>query len=227
MVVVIMSIPLAVVALIPRLSPHHLCTAHGLRLGQNLTIRQHPLSSMLLNLLLAQQISLFDLAIIDQVQPVGKTVSALGNLQLDGGDGAVVVIGIQVIHGGQRGGAVGHDDCAHVGVGVARPGHGGVLRGVNRVSRNPVSGHAGVVTRVDLGDERVGPALGVGEGIATHEGLGHISIPVGVQIVRVALMMLATISPFPSGLATLSTYLGKSHRRHFHQLHRPRREEVE
>lgn len=194
MVVVIVSLPSTVVAVISRFRPGHLRPAHRLGLGEHLGVRQHPPGTVPRNVLLAQQVPFFDLTVVNEVQPVRKTVTTLCDLQLNGGNDAVVVIRVQVVHGGQGVRTVGHDHRAHVGVGVAGPGHGCVLGRVNRVARDPVSRLGRVVAVVDLGDERGGPALGVAEIVAADERLGHVRVPVRVEVVRVALVRAVSTS---------------------------------
>lgn len=164
LVVVILPVTLAVVALVPRLSPRLLRPTQRPPRRKHLSIRQHrPRRRPLMALpLLTTNIALRNRAGINQIQPVRQAIPALGDLQLDRGNHRVVVGRVEVVHGRQGRGAVGHDDGADVRVGVGRPRHGAVLRGAGVVAVDPARCHGAVVARLDLGDEVVGPGLRVG-----------------------------------------------------------------
>lgn len=119
------------------------------------------------------------------VEPVSETVAALGNLQLDGADDRVVVIRVEVPLL-QRRRAAGHDDGAHVGVGVGRPLGRRLDRVGHVVAGDPAGGLALEAARLNLGDERVGPGLGIRQLGAADLLLRDVGVPVGVQVVRVA-----------------------------------------
>lgn len=126
-----------------------------------------------------------DFAIVNAVQPVSETVAALGNLQLDRANDRVVVVRVEVALLEGRC-AAGHDDRAHVGIGVRGPfrrrrdGVGDVVPG------DPARGLVFERARLNLVDKRAGPGLRIRELGAANLFLRNVRVPVGVKVVRVA-----------------------------------------
>lgn len=162
--------------------PRKLGTSSRTGSGQQVSAQQIRLGSGIIT-----NLALGNVGAVDHVEPVAQAVTGLCDLQLDGANDGVVVSRVQVALL-QGSGAVGHDDGADVGVGVAGPAGGRGDDIVDVVAGDPAGGLGLVGAGGDVADEGVGPGLGVGQGVAANQGLGDVSVPVGVQVVAVALV---------------------------------------
>lgn len=163
--------------------PRKLRTSRRTSSGQQVSAQQIGLESGIITGL----VTLGNVGAVDHVEPVAQAVAGLCNLQLDGANHGVVVGRVQVARL-QGGSAVGHDNGADIGVGVAGPagGRGDDIVGV--VAGDPAGGLGLVGARGDVADQGVGPGLGVSQGVASNQGLGDVRVPVGVEVVAVALV---------------------------------------
>lgn len=84
-------------------------------------------------------LTLGNVGAVDHVEPVAQAVAGLCNLQLDGANHGVVVSRVEIALL-QGSGAVGHDDGADVGVGVAGPAGGRGDDIVDVVAGDPAGG---------------------------------------------------------------------------------------
>lgn len=179
------------VATIPESSSSQLCLAQRSRRRQEVAAHQIRQRLVLgpLDDASSLEIPLLDLGIVNQVQPVPQAVTTLGDLKLDGGDDRLVVRRVQITHGRQGRSTVRHHDTADVRVGVGGPGCCSVYGRAHAVALDPACRLGLVGARVDLRGEVGGPGLGICQGGAPDERLRQVRVPVGVEVVRVALVL--------------------------------------
>jgi hypothetical protein len=82
---------------------------------------------------------------------------------------------------------VGHDNGADEGIGIGSPSRGSGDNVADIIAVNPARSLGLVGSGRDVGDEGVCPSLGVAESTSSDELLRHIRIPVGMEVVRVAI----------------------------------------
>lgn len=166
--------------------PRKLSTSKRTSSGQQVAAQQIRLGSSITGLGRAL-VTLGNVGAVDHVEPVAQAVTGLGDLQLDGANHGVVVGRVQValLKGSS---AIGHDDGADVGVGVAGPAGGSSDDIADVVAGDPAGGLRLVAARGDVADQGVGPGLGVSQGVASNKSLGDVSVPVSVEVVGVALV---------------------------------------
>ena len=172
-----------------------LSTAQLARRWQQVTaheIRQSFTSSLVHKVL---QVTLGDIIVMNHVKPVGKAVSTFRNLQLNSTNSRVVVGRVKIASLQGRS-SIWHDNSADKSIRIGSPSRGGSYRITDSVSLNPACRLRLVASRVNLTDQRVSPRLRIGERAAADQFLGHIGIPVGMEVVAITIKSnLDAVSP--------------------------------